>query len=443
MWLFTLALRNLFRHRSRTLLTGLAIAVSFALVAVQTHFEFGTWNQRIRGSVEAVSGHLVVQHPSRAEDPQTEYVVTDSTQISQALQRTFPEARVLRRALVGGLLASPRNTSPLFVTGIEPDREAQVTRIDDIFSEADAARRALEGASGDDREDLERAAGRGIGSWIAPDDLRGVVIGAPVARALEVEIGDRVVLMAQVGDELQSIPLFVRGIYSTGIDRADAVVAYTTLQAVQPLLVDPETSEPMPDPAHQVAVHFEHDRGLDPLAARAAQAIDRPELATLTWRQAMPGLQRQMEVDRSFGIIIHVFIGLIIVIVIFTTLLMSALERTREIGLLMALGMRPKHIRAMFWAEAAILGLGGTLAGFALHYPIYLYLAWVGVDFGDMIAGSSDIAGVVFDPVVRAEFDTYALLYYAPFTFLLTLLASIWPAYRASRLTPVDAMRHT
>ncbi|TVQ92108.1 MAG: ABC transporter permease [Deltaproteobacteria bacterium] len=443
MWLFTLALRNLFRHRSRTLLTGLAIAASFALVALHMHFEYGSWNQRIRGSVEAVSGHLVVQHPDRADDPQVEYVVSRSAEVSGALQRTFPEARVLRRAQVGGLLASPRNTSPLFVSGIEPDREAQVTRIDDLFQDADAARAALDSAPEPTREALQREAERGLGSWLEPQDLRGIVIGAPVARTLEVELGDRVVLMAQVGDELQSIPLVVRGIYSTGIDRADAVVAYTTLQAVQPLLVDPKTGEPVPDPAHQVAVHFEHERGLDALAARAAQAVDRSDLSTLTWRQAMPTLLRQMEVDRSFGIILHVFIGLIVVVVIFTTLLMSALERTREIGLLMALGMRPKHIRAMFWAEAALLGLGGTVAGFVLHLPFYAFLAYVGIDLGDMIAGSSDIAGVVFDPVMRAEFDPDALFYYGPFTFLLTLLASIGPAYKASRLTPVDAMRHT
>ena len=237
------------------------------------------------------------------------------------------------------------------------------------------------------------------------------------------------------GDEMESVPLRVRGVYRTGVDLTDGFIAMADISALQPLL-------PGEDPAHQVAVLLDSaDRAPRVKADVIAALGERSAVDIRTWDEAMPQLKAQMELDRGASQVIYSFVFVIIAVVILSTLLMSVMERTREFGVLLALGMRPLEIAALIVSESFLLGVFATAVGLLLHIPLAWYLITYGLDYGDMMANSSDLAGVILDPVIRAQIDWDSLVFYSVAAVVLTMLAGVWPAWRATRLQPVDAMR--
>lgn len=406
MWIVTLALRNLTRNPARTVLTGTAIALCVALTVWGANFEYGGWQARLESSITAVSGHVVVGADGYVEDPEPERVVSDSEALADAIRQHVTGARVLRRAVVGGLLTSPRNTSQAMVSGVEPELEREATKLDDHLVE---------------------------GEWLQAGDPRGVVIGRTMADTLEVEVGDKLVLMTQVGDEMDSVPLRVRGIYRTGTDMTDGFVAMADLSALQPML-------PGTDPAHQIAIQLD-EAARAPGVRDIAAGLVGDGVSVLTWDEAMPELKRQMEVDRGVSAIVYMFIFIIIAVVILTTILMSVAERTREFGVLLALGMRPLRIAALVLVESLLLGLGATVLGLLIQIPFTAWLMVYGIDFGEMVAASGE-GGIVLDSTMYAAIDWRSLAWYSASAVTFTVLAGVFPAWRATRLQPVDAMRH-
>jgi len=428
-----MAVRNLRRNTWRTAITATAVAASVLLTVTGGHVEYGAWQDRLDASVTTLSGHVVVQAPGYQHDPRPRRTVADSGALAQQVQQAAPDARVLRRAFVGGLLTSPRNNAAVMVQGVDVQAEAPVTRLDETL-ERNRAALAEQGMA---QADIDEQ----VGQFLQAGDDRGLLLGATIAETLEVSVGDKVVLMTQVGDDMESVPLRVRGVFRTGVDLTDGFTAMADLSALQPLL-------PGADPAHQIAVHLDSvDRApavqSDVLAALSpADAADEGDgLDVRTWDQAMPQLKAQMELDRGASQVIYSFVFVIIAVVILSTLLMSVMERTREFGVLLALGMRPREVAALIVTESFLLGVLATLVGLVLHIPLAWYLIEVGFDYGDMMANSSDLAGVVIDPVIRAQIDWDSLVFYSISAIVLTMLASVWPAWRATRLQPVDAMR--
>lgn len=406
MWIVTLALRNLTRNPARTALTGAAIALCVALTVWSANFEYGGWQDRLEASITAVSGHVVLGADGYVRDPEPDRVVPDSKAVADAIRQAVPDARVLRRAVVGGLLTSPRNTTQALVSGVEPELERDATKLDDSLIE---------------------------GVWLETGDARGVVIGRTMADTLEVEVGDKLVLMTQVGDDMDSVPLRVRGIYRTGTDMTDGFVAMADLSALQPLL-------PGQDPAHQIAIQLD-DATRAPAVRDTASGLLGAGISALTWDEAMPELKRQMEVDRGVSAKVYMFIFIIVAVVILSTILMSVAERTREFGVLLALGMKPAWISVLVLVESALLGVGSTLVGLVLQVPFTAWLMVFGIDFGDMMAASGE-GGIVLDSVMYAAIDWRSIAWYSASAITFTVLAGIFPAWRATRLQPVDAMRH-
>lgn len=413
MWIVTLALRNLVRNLRRTIISGTAIALTVALMLVGSNFEYGTWQDRLEASIGAVSGHVVLQEKDYVGDPKMDRVVTESGQAAEALRRAMPEADVVRRVFVGGLLSSPRNSARVMVQGVEPSFEKPISRLDEVIEADDPA-----------------VAGR----WLSDDDANHILIGRAIADQLQVELDDKVVLMTQVGDETESVPLRIRGIYDTGIDLTDGFTAIAPIGALQPML-------PGEDPAHHVAVLLDDVSAVARTKARVAETVSRDGAVVLDWTEALPKLYQGMRADRDISAQVYGFIGVIVAIVILTTILMSVMERTREFGVLLALGMRPRHLILLILTESLFLGILATLAGIVIHAPFTAYLMFVGVDMGDLAGESVDVAGAVLDNTIRARVDWASLAIYAVGSVVLTVLAGVWPAWRATRLTPVDAMR--
>lgn len=410
MRLLVLAIRNLLRNIRRTLLTAAAISFGLAMIVFTVAFQEGSYEDMITTGVSQLAGHVVVQAPGYQEEKDEKLVVERSSQVAETLRQAFPEATIARRISVSGLLVSTTGSVGAGLVLVEPSAEASVITLDDKVVD---------------------------GEWLDDEDDRGIVIGRGMAELLGVELGDRLVYMGQHGGEEVASRLFrVKGIFRTGSAEMDGFLAYGHLRAGFELLE-------REDVANQVTLHLTDADRSNTVRDEAVRLLDGQEVDVRTWVAALPELSSLIEVDRSSGNVTLAIIGLIVAMGVLNTVLMSTLERTREFGVMLALGMRPWRIGALVLLEGAVLGLVGALVGVLfgalLLWPTMAY----GIDITAMAGGEAmDMGSVAMSAIVFPVWAWGRILGFTVGAVFFTILSAAWPAWRVTRLTPVEAMRH-
>ena len=340
-------------------------------------------------------------------------LVQDRGAIEDQIRSLAPDARVTSRILVQGLLQSTRNTSGVALVGIDPERETAVSKWHTKLVE-----------DGDEP-----------GTWLKPDDHRGVLLGAELADTLEVEVGDKVVLMAQGKDEVVNRLFRVRGLVRTGVAEVDGFMALTTLDAAASALEQPEA-------ATMVTVHVDEPETVPALRTAIGSALSGQPVEVLPWQEALPEVHEFTKLDRQSQRSMFFVMGIIVAMGVLNTVLMSVMERVKEFGVMLALGTRPSQVFQVILLEGVLLGLFATLLGAALGTLAIIPTIEYGIDYGAMMGENVEVAGVTMDSQVHAAWHGSGMLGFCIAAWLMTVLASIWPAWRASRLAPVEAMRH-
>lgn len=405
--LLRMALRNLLRRPVQSALCAMAIAAGLAMTVFITNFQHGSWASMLQDTVQATAGHVVVQPDGFQDSKDLDLLLDDSTAIADALRAAVPEATVLRRAMLQGLLASPTNTVAVAINAVEPGPEKAVSRLPEKIVE---------------------------GEWLPDDAERKVIVGSELAKKLGSTIGSKLVLMVNSGGEIQAAPLRIGGIFETGALQTDSFFALVPLATAQGLLPGHQ------DPATQIAVQL--DRLLVPAATLAAvqAAASATGREVLHWHDAIPELLEQSEMDKAGGDVIWIALAAIVSIGVLNVLLMSLFHRTRELGVMKAVGMRPGQVARLLAWEGTLIGVAGVTLGLALG----LAFSWPIVEYGLDLAAMQTSApvNVAIDTVVKGQFMWARDLAWSACFLLLSVLASLWPAIRAARLQPVDAMRH-
>jgi len=406
MLLLTLAWRNLWRHPRRTVLTAAAVALGLALVLLFLGLQDGQHAQMIESAVQMGSGHVLFQRPGYQQRRGVEMTLDATTQaeILAWSNREPPRSvrAVLPRAFVSGLLSSADGATGVNVTGIVPRVEAPVSR---FVKHVEAGR------------------------FLADDDDNAAVLGHGVARVLKAHVGSKVVLMAQgaAEGEIQSRLLRVTGIVRTGLDEIDEAMLLVPLPALQELLG-------LAGGVHQMSLLLDAAPG-STAAARRARAELR-DLDVLTWAQADPQLDAFVKIDDGGS---YLFDGLFFVLIAFmvlNTLLMSVLERRREISLLGALGLSPRRRLAMVVIEATLLASLACAAGTLLGWLGHLYFAIHGLPLAWFTEGNFEAGGVILDPVMYSVLSARRIGGTIVLVFGMTMALSLIAARHARR--PVD-----
>ncbi|MCB9680161.1 MAG: ABC transporter permease [Alphaproteobacteria bacterium] len=404
-----LAVRNLWRNTRRTALTVSGIAIAMALMFTSMSIENGTWNAVISAAIQSSAGHVVVQAPGWQVDRDAELVVARGTEVQHALARVWPDATVVRRTFLGGLLTSPTGSSSVSLEGVEPALEAGISLVDD---------RVVDGA------------------WLSDDD-RAIVLGDRLASTLGVGLGDKVVFMTQVsGEDMQSRLYRVGGLLHTGVEMLDSFAAFATVASTQELL-------PGDDPVHQVAVVWPAIGRSRVDIAPAVQAMDgRTDVEVLPWNRALPMLEEQARLDGQFSKLMYGFMGLIVAVGLLNTVLMSVMERMKEFGVMLSVGMPPGKLTTMILFEGAILGVMGGVGGVLLSLGPMWWLHTRGLDYGELMADANPAGAIAMDPVLRAQPDPSQMAVLVGIGVVMAVLAAAWPARKARLLQPIEALRH-
>lgn len=400
--------RSLWRNRRRTLITLTAIALSIMIVQAFHNLAVGVYARMIDDGVRAGSGHLAVYRNGYLESRE-EGLSFAPGDLAERVRAIPGVSRVLPRIYLPALAQSSADSRGILLIGVEPAAERAVNPFLKKLPE-DGMLRDLDG--------------------------RDAVIGKRLLTDLNLAVGRKLVVTAQHRDgTLHSELLRVRGVVETGINEVDGSLLMVGRQRAA-LLAG------IGGEIHELAIILDHsddERRVFPALAELTGG--RPELAAVSWKEAMPNLANAIKLDYAGQKFMFIIILLIVTIGVVNTLLMSVMERLREFGVILALGSSPANLRALVLLEALLLGLVAAALGSLLGSLFTWYLVDTGIDLKAFVPENMEFGGVVFDPVLRATWDLGWMVKIALYVTGLTLLAALYPAVKAGRITPVEAMR--
>ena len=405
--------RNLGRHRQRTVLTALGLAVSYFAVVFMIGFSEGLMVEMVENATGLVSGQIEI-HDAEYRPERSLYDTIggrDGADVARLLDGIAAEAGVVAvtpRVYAGGLISSGESTSACMLMGIDLERERTVSRFLD-----------------------ELVDGR------MPELGRNeLAIGTEMARQLAVGVGDDVVVVAPGADGSMGNDLYaVAGIFRTGMVELDASNAVLPLADLQTLItLDPSR-------IHEIAVATEDPWIADDTAGRLVAALTPDDLAleVAPWTELNPVIVEFVALIDAFYFVIFFIVFGIAIFGVANTMLMATYERRREIAVMLALGATPRSVVKTVLYEAAAMGLVSLVFGVAVSLPLMLWWYNAPPDLSGLY-GDLTMQGVLLRPVLRVEWNLAVWIWGGVALVVTALLAALYPAARAAHVPPADTL---
>lgn len=412
-----LALRNIRRHVRRSLLTSFAMILGGTLLMISLPLGDGTHEAWIETAVRMGSGHVTIQHPSfhtsrkiadRLAQDVREAAVTalSSRELSEAIRLTTPQIGV------NGLASSPSGARPVQIVGVAPRTEAEFSILDEKIVE---------------------------GRYLTEDDRLAAYVGAGLAERLKLGLDSRLVVTAQDGlGEISGQLLRIVGIYRSGVPEIDETLVHIPLSTASEWLG-------IGGDVTQLAVLVHESGQVDGTVRQLRDALAHGQLsgavAVMGWRESMPALDAAVRVDDFGNYLFQAILFSIIGLGIVNTVLMSVLHRYREFGVLQALGLTPKQTGGLVLIEGLVLTAVSGFLGIVLGLLVTWALWRDGLDISGMFNEDWSFSGVVMEPVIVPVFRLARIVQGLVFILFIGALASLYPAYRATRIDVSEAMK--
>jgi ABC-type lipoprotein release transport system permease subunit len=401
-----LAWRNLWRYRRRTWLTVGAMVFSNSLLVFSISLQFGSYDMMINNTLQAFSGHIQVQHEGYLDDPKMRYALSDIVATAGQLRNELALENISARAAGFALASSNDRSYGLQILGVEPSFEPYVSTIPGLVSQ---------------------------GRYLRDDSYEEIVIGSVLARNLKVGLGDEITYLGSgLDDSFAAGVVKVVGIFETGLPDLDRSMAQISLSYFQDAFA-------MQQAGHSIAIRADNIDQTSELQQRIQTLLtDRQKLVVLHWETLQPGLKQAIQADMTSAWFMYIVLIILVAFSVLNTQLMSVLERTREFGTMMALGLNPGNLARLVMTETfmmSCLGLGlGVLVGFLITY----YLSFVGFSY----PGLEEMAVKFNLPDRMYPSVTFLSILLGPGIVAIgSLLAAVYPALRLYFLLPIEAMR--
>ncbi|MFL7870023.1 MAG: ABC transporter permease [Anaerolineales bacterium] len=397
-----MAFRDLGRNRRRTFFSALAVGGGLALLILMASVVEGEMGGALENAIRLQSGHIQIRAATYDENKSSlkwEDLVPNPDELAAKIA-AFPQVEAATpRLYASGFLSSGTQSAGAKITGIDPLSPASDPYREGIIS----------------------------GQYLSPDDRDAVLIGKPMAKKLNLEAGDNVELSLNTADgTVQDQTFIVKGIYTTNTYGFDSATVFLPLAKAQAMT---QTE----NHASTIFVLLKDTSMTDTVAS----ALSVPSnLEVKTWKDLNSLFVEWEDMAQSYIGFLYLIILAISVSVIINTLIMSVYERTREIGILSAIGMRGNRIMMLFLAESFLLAIGGVIMGLIIGVLATMYFNVNGFYIGNM-----GLSGIAITDTIYAKLTTENLINLTIMTFVATILAGLYPAIMASRMQPVEALR--
>ncbi|VAW23594.1 hypothetical protein MNBD_ALPHA12-1445 [hydrothermal vent metagenome] len=349
--LASLAWRNIWRQPVRSILSLIGLAFTSMLLVFMLSFQFGVYDTMKTGALGLFDGFGQFQPPGYKDDPDISKTMPDISSLEQQITAIGAISAVTARASSFAILANGERSFAAAIIGVDPARETKVSNLATTVSK---------------------------GRYLKAGDSNAIVLGVRLARNLGLELGDRVTMLGTGRNgAVAADVLTLVGIFDTGIAQMDRQIAQMPLARFQ-------FDYNLLNSANIVALRG--NKLSDVVAAEPAlRALAAKNGVTyLNWRELQPALSQMITLDFSTSVLMYATLVIVVVFILLNTLYMSVLERTREFGGLMAIGMRPAQIGAMAWLELIFLSFLGSAIGIALGAAVALYFQHSGIQFEGM-----------------------------------------------------------
>lgn len=410
-----LAWRNIWRRKRRTMITAFSIAFGVLLSVTFTGSGDYTYTNMIDMGASMGMGHVTVEPVDYRLKPTLDKRLSHTSELRQQITAMPDVADATIRITGQAMFASARKSVGGAFIAVDPAFENE---------ENNLLIRSMVG-----------------GSLFSDKRGRGIVIGSKLAQKLHVKIGKKVVYTTtDANGEIVSDIARVSGTFTTGIDMVDGAMALLPIGSVQ------KTLDYSSDEATLIAVIIKDQRHAEAMRdsiadLSEASPSESKNIAVLTWKESQPDLAGVIAFDKAGNYISQFLVGLLIAVGILNTMLMSVLERTREFGVMMAVGMSPKTLFRLVMVESFWMAIVGLLLGILITAPWYYYLYHTGIDFSGSFGSDFSYGGVIVDPVFKARLFKESIIAILSGVFLLALLAGLYPAWRAGRVPPVESLK--
>ncbi len=399
--LIKLAYRDLLRNRRRSLFSALALGMGIGLLLMIAATVEGEMRGSLESSINLQTGHLQIRAKDYNPDKNSlawEDLVEDPDRIASQISTVTGVKVATPRLISSGIVNFGDKTNGVAVLGIDPG------------SVANAPFRN----------------GLSEGDFIEADDRDSILIGKELARKMGISLHDNIQLLVNTSDGSVNEQSFtVKGIYNSGVPSYDETTAFLPISKAQAIAgVEKRAS---------TILVLLNDREMTDVVAASLKS---DKYSIVTWKEQNEMVVQTEEFAHGYMVIINLIVLAITATVIVNTLVMAVFERTREIGILSAIGMKSTRIMGMFIIESFLLALLGTLMGFIIGGVLVWYSTNVGFYIGNMGLRSGFLLGERIYGYLTMQ-DTVSLTITA---FVVTMLAALYPAILAARMEPVKAL---
>jgi ABC-type lipoprotein release transport system permease subunit len=397
-----LAWRNLWRNHRRTIVMLSAITIGVWAMIFMTALTRGMVNDMIRDGISALPGHVQVHHPEFRDDPSINNLIPTP---DSSLTELFSQAGLdgwASRVKVPAVISSERESRGVTLLGVDPVLERSLDAIGSVIAD-----------------------GRGLEDV----DDGGVIIGRKLADKLDTELGKRVVLMSQDPDnEIADRGFRVVGLFEANLELHEEIFVFGGKATVQKMLR-------IEDRVSEVAVMATDYRDLQGVTEQV-MTLAGGDVEVLPWPQLDSYLGSMLKVMDGFVLVWMIVIFLALSFGLVNTLVMAVFERVREIGLMLALGMRPANILGQIIVESALLLIIGLALGNVLAWASIVPLK-DGIDISGVAEGMEMFGAA---SILYPEQELQDTITANVVVLVLGFLASLSPAWRASRYDPIEAI---
>ncbi len=403
MLLFKIAFRNVFRQKRRSLLTVLTMLIGFTLASLSIAWSDGTYSNIIDMFTRNQLGHIQVHQQGYLDRPALYKTIDRFETVGQLIADVAGVESWTPRLYSAGLVSVGEKSSGARIIGIDPRREQAATRFDKKIAR---------------------------GRMFSDKPAHEALLGEGLAKILKADVGDEAVIVSQGADGSIANDLYtIVGFVSSGSKITDQSAFYLHLADAQELLV-------LEGRIHEISIVGEDLNIIPSLAEDIATAIDNPELAVAPWQEFAKQFYQAMRADQQGGLIMLAIIILVVAVGVLNTVLMTVLERTREYGVLRAVGTGPGQIFGLVLIEVFVMAIISIILAVGLSYAINYGLSIHGVAMPKPFT----YGGIEFRKMYT---EINARSYYIPALCVVisAMFVAIFPAAKAARVAPARAMR--
>jgi len=395
--------RNIWRNRTRSLVVILAIMLGVCGAIFLMSFSWGMNIQRTNNIIETQISHIQIHHPQFPEDEEIEYTLTQGLELADQLTEISNIAAASPRVILNGMAASAQTGAGVKILGIYPEQEKEVTTLQEQVIEGD---------------------------YFESIDRNPIVLGHKLAEKLQVKLRSKVVLTFQDrNQEIVSGAFRISGIFKTINSKYDESHVFVQAEDLQRLLGNN-------DNIHEIAILVKDQREINQAVTKIAQI--HPDLRVEEWKTLAPDLKFMSESFDAFMRIFMIVIMLALAFGIINTMLMAVLERTHELGMLMAIGMNKLRVFLMIMLETLFLSVIGGITGLSVGYGLVTWFGHIGVDLSSF---EQSLSSFGMNSIIYTELTPHYYRDILIMVFVTAILSSVYPAMKALQLNPAEAIR--